>query len=203
MSTTSKLLLSFGIVICVPDNAASHPRRKFSLSQQWECLQAQWNQPNEWKIMKVLHSRPRVLTGSGTHPPPIKWVFVARCTGYTADHSPPSSVKVKDVWSYTSTLPYAFRLQCLVKHRNNFTLCCYIPDANTAFKENYFHKIAIWTRMFRNNDSRHVLVNKLNPQHKQITKKEDIYHAVGEERIHFQSFCYPNTITNNMGISFY
>jgi hypothetical protein len=74
-------------------------------------------------------------------------VLAAQSAGHIADHSPPSGVKVKDVWSYTSTLPYAFRLQCLLKHRNNFTLCCCIPDTRTLFEENYFH------RMFRNNDS--------------------------------------------------
>ena len=127
----------------------------------------------------------------GGHSPPIKWVLGAQCTGYIADHSPPSSVKVKDVGSYTLMLPDAFRLQCLMNRRNNFILCCYSPDANTAFQENYFHRIAIWTRMFRNNDSMHVLVNKLNPHHKQITNKEESYQAAGRERIHFQSFLLP------------
>jgi hypothetical protein len=89
-----------------------------------------------------------------------------------------------------------------MKHRNNFVFCCYSPDSNTAFKENYFHRIAIWTRMFRNNDFMHVLVNKLSPSYKQ-TNKEESYQAAGRERINFQSFCYPNTITNDKGISFY
>ena len=30
---------------------------------------------------------------------------------YTADISPPSGVKVKNAWSHTSTLPYAFMVQ--------------------------------------------------------------------------------------------
>jgi len=38
-----------------------------------------------------------------------------------ADHSPPSSAQVKNVWSYTSTPQYAFMEWCLVKHRGNFT----------------------------------------------------------------------------------
>ena len=110
---------------------------------------------------------------------------------------------VKQMCSNTSTLPCAFTLQCLMKYRNNFILCCYIPDASRAFKENYFYRIAMWTRMFRNTDTMHVLVNKLNPHHKQRINKEEIYQAVGRERINFQSFCYPNTITNNKGVSFY
>jgi hypothetical protein len=90
-----------------------------------------------------------------------------------------------------------------MKHRNNFIECCYSPDSNTAFKENYFHRIATWTRMFRNNDSKHVLVNKLNPHYKQKTNKEEIYQTVGRQRINFQSFCYPNTIANKKGVSFF
>jgi hypothetical protein len=41
--------------------------------------------------------------------------------GHEADHSPPASAKVKKMWIYTSTLPYAFMAR-LVKHRDNFTL---------------------------------------------------------------------------------
>jgi len=58
-------------------------------------------------------------------------------------------------------------------------------------------------KMFINNDSMNVLVNKLNPHHKHITNKEGIYQAAGIERTNFQSFCYPNTITNDKEISFY
>jgi len=51
-----------------------------------------------------------------------------------------------------------------MKHKNNFILCCYIPYASTAFKENYLSK----TRMFVNDESMHVLVNKLKSHHKQV-----------------------------------
>jgi hypothetical protein len=37
------------------------------------------------------------------------------------DHSPPSSVEVKNAWSYTSTSQYVFMAWCLVKHKDNFT----------------------------------------------------------------------------------
>jgi hypothetical protein len=53
--------------------------------------------------------------------PGVKW------PGHEADHSPPSSAKVKNVWSYTSTSP--IRLHGVVlswrKHRDNFTLTFY------------------------------------------------------------------------------
>jgi hypothetical protein len=38
------------------------------------------------------------------------------------DHSLPFSIKVMNVWSYTSTLPHALMTQCLIKHKDNFTL---------------------------------------------------------------------------------
>jgi hypothetical protein len=45
--------------------------------------------------------------------------------GREADHSPPSSVEVKNAWSYTSTPQYIFMAWCLVKHRDNFTFLCF------------------------------------------------------------------------------
>jgi hypothetical protein len=42
-------------------------------------------------------------------------------SGREADHSPPSSVEVKNAWSCTSTHPYVFMAWCLVKHRDDLT----------------------------------------------------------------------------------
>jgi hypothetical protein len=44
--------------------------------------------------------------------------------GREADHSPPSSAKVKNEWSYTFTPPYVFMEWYLVKHR--FQLYLYV-----------------------------------------------------------------------------
>jgi hypothetical protein len=57
---------------------------------------------------------------------PIQWVPGAHSPGLKrpgleADYSPPTSAEVKNMWIYTSTPPYAFMAQCLVKHRDNFT----------------------------------------------------------------------------------
>jgi hypothetical protein len=62
----------------------------------------------------------------GPTQPPIQWVPGAlslglKWLGNEADHSPPSSAKVKNVWSYISTPQYFFMVWCLVKHRDNFT----------------------------------------------------------------------------------
>jgi hypothetical protein len=72
----------------------------------------------------------RVQNGSGTTQPPIQFVPGALSLGVKrpkreADHSPPYSAEVKNVWSYTSTPQYAFMVRCLVKHRDNFTFTFY------------------------------------------------------------------------------
>jgi hypothetical protein len=41
------------------------------------------------------------------------------------DHSPLSSAKVKNAWSYTSTPQYVFMAWCLVKHRDKFNFTCF------------------------------------------------------------------------------
>jgi hypothetical protein len=52
-----------------------------------------------------------IQTGSGAHP--ASYVRRALSPGVTrqgreADHSPPTSAKVKKIWIYTSISPYAF-----------------------------------------------------------------------------------------------
>jgi hypothetical protein len=52
--------------------------------------------------------------------PPIRWVPAAlslgvKWPGREADHTPPSSDEIKNVWSYISTPQYAFVLWCSVK----------------------------------------------------------------------------------------
>jgi hypothetical protein len=49
---------------------------------------------------------------------PIQWVPGAHFPGvkgqrHEADHSPPASIEVKKMWSYTSTPTYAVMVQCL------------------------------------------------------------------------------------------
>jgi len=60
---------------------------------------------------------------SGAHPASIQWVSGAVTPGvkwsrHEAGYAPPSTAKVKNVWSYTSNVSVAW---CLVKHRDNFT----------------------------------------------------------------------------------
>jgi hypothetical protein len=62
----------------------------------------------------------------GPSQPPIKWVQGALSLGVhrpglEADHSPPRSAEVKNVWSYTSTLQYPFMVWCSVKEKNRGT----------------------------------------------------------------------------------
>jgi hypothetical protein len=64
----------------------------------------------------------------GSTQPPFQWILGAtslrvKQPGREADHLPPSSAEVKNVWSYTSTPQHVFMAWCLVKQRDNSTLC--------------------------------------------------------------------------------
>jgi len=70
--------------------------------------------------------------GMGPTQPPLQWVqrvltAGVKRPGRAASHSPPSSAEVKNLWSYTSTPPYAFTAWCLFKHRNKFTFALPLP----------------------------------------------------------------------------
>jgi hypothetical protein len=76
------------------------------------------------KDFSDLHS---IQTGSGAHPAsyPVgtrglipQGVEQMECE---PDHSPPSSTKVRNWWSYTFTPPYIFLVWCLIKPKNNLT----------------------------------------------------------------------------------
>jgi hypothetical protein len=67
---------------------------------------------------------------------PIQWIAGTLSLGVKrsvceADHLPPCSAEIKNVWSYTSTPKYVFMAWCVLKHRSNFTLLyftiVYIP----------------------------------------------------------------------------
>jgi hypothetical protein len=71
-----------------------------------------------------------LATGSGAHPASYP---VGTCgslpggkvAGREADHLPPSSVEIKNEWSYTST-PHYFMTRYLVKHRDNFAVIFFV-----------------------------------------------------------------------------
>jgi hypothetical protein len=50
----------------------------------------------------------------GSTQPLTQWVPGVKRTGREADHSPPASAEVKQMWMYTRTPPYAFMAQCLI-----------------------------------------------------------------------------------------
>jgi hypothetical protein len=57
--------------------------------------------------------------GSGAHPASYPIRLGVKRPERETDHSPPASAKVKKMWIYTSTPPYAFMVLC---NRDNFTL---------------------------------------------------------------------------------
>jgi hypothetical protein len=79
-----------------------------------------------------------VQTGSGAHSPSYlmgtrgSFVEIKR-SGREADYSHPSSVEVKNAWSYTSTPQYVFMAWCLVKHRDNFTFTLISVSSSSHF----------------------------------------------------------------------
>jgi hypothetical protein len=75
----------------------------------------------------------------GPTQPPIQWVSWAlslgvKQPGHEADHSPPCSAEVKNVWHYTSTPQYIFMVWYLVKHRDNFTFTLLYPSTSRSPK---------------------------------------------------------------------
>jgi hypothetical protein len=68
----------------------------------------------------------------GPTQPPIQWLLGAlslrlKQPRREADHSPLSSVEVKNAWRHTSTPQYVFMAWYLVKHGDNFTFTC-LPE---------------------------------------------------------------------------
>jgi len=67
--------------------------------------------------------------------------------GREDDHTPPTSSKVRNAWSYIFTLPYFFMVWCLVKERDifaSYVLLCPLINQDTninrwdTFKVTYF-----------------------------------------------------------------
>jgi hypothetical protein len=69
--------------------------------------------PSHEVAIKILQSKWKLQTGSGVHPTSYTMGTGSSFPGVKrpwreADHSPPTSAKVKKMWIYTSTPPYAF-----------------------------------------------------------------------------------------------
>jgi hypothetical protein len=71
----------------------------------------------------IFSLRHRVQTGSGSHPPSCPmgtggaFPPEVKRPGREANHSPPSSAKIKNEWSYISIPTYVFMVWCLVRYR--------------------------------------------------------------------------------------
>jgi hypothetical protein len=92
-------------------------------------------------------------TALGPTQPPIQWVPGLLSLGvkqlrHEADHSPPSSAKVKNAWSYTSTSPICLHGWCLVKHRDKLYL--YLLHPVCGFALSYVANIRIVVILYDN-----------------------------------------------------
>jgi len=66
-----------------------------------------------WQELGIFHFITKSRLALGPTQPPVQWVPEAlslgvKQLGYEADHSPPSSSEVKNVWSYIATPPVCF-----------------------------------------------------------------------------------------------
>jgi hypothetical protein len=94
-------------------------------------LRAGWSGVRVPIVGGNLSLHPRAQTGSGTHPASYtmgtRGSFPGGEVEREADHSPPSSVEIKNAWSYTSTPKYAFKacfsVEKQLKGRVNLSLC--------------------------------------------------------------------------------
>jgi hypothetical protein len=57
---------------------------------------------------RILSSPKSSRPALGSTQPPIQWIPGIKRPGSEADHSPPTSAKVKKMWIYTFIPPYAF-----------------------------------------------------------------------------------------------
>jgi hypothetical protein len=57
---------------------------------------------------------------------PTQWSLSSRKkqAGREADHSPPSSVEIKNGGAIRPLPPYVYKMQCLIKHWNSYTFKC-------------------------------------------------------------------------------
>jgi hypothetical protein len=54
--------------------------------------------------------------------------------GSEADYSFQTNAEIKKIWIYTSTPKYVFKVQCLVKHMDNFTFYPFSHTGDVAQK---------------------------------------------------------------------
>lgn len=101
-----------------------------SLLQSWKwlgCMLDYW-EIKVWYLAAVFFKS--ILSGSGAYSAFYFMVFWgpslrSKGPGQETDHSPASSVKVKNIWCSSSNLFSAFMLSFSVMHRNDFTLPFY------------------------------------------------------------------------------
>jgi hypothetical protein len=111
-------------MIAFEGNKASKVFSRTYSSYFWSCnssISIEARQPwfDSWQGQGIFLFTTTSRMALGPNQPSIQQVLGALSLGHQADHSPPSSAKVKNVWSYTSTPPTSIMACCLIKYRNH------------------------------------------------------------------------------------
>jgi hypothetical protein len=107
-----------------PSTGPSSYRKKNSpghglteVENHWRSQYSEWLQAGRPRGRSLSPGRVKNFlfsTSLGSTQPPIQWVPGVKWLRHEAEHLPPASAKVKKMWIYTSTPPYAFMAQCLI-----------------------------------------------------------------------------------------
>jgi hypothetical protein len=86
--------------------------------------------------------------GPGAHPASYPISTKGEAAGSEANHSPPSSVEAKNVWSCTSTPPFLFMAWCLIKHTDKFAFTLQSQHAYPCRNEILLVRFEVLTAVF-------------------------------------------------------
>jgi hypothetical protein len=128
---------------------------------------------------RFLFSSPPLRSGSHPAPYPRSTRALSPGTkrpGRESYHSPPSSVEVKNTWSYTFTPPHVFMAWCLVKHMDKLTC---IPFLTQKYCDSPFNCSLLWVmwRVGRDTAATHWLVHRC-----QVSPRSSLLNTIPKPR---------------------
>jgi len=117
--------------------------------QYWTRLRAGRLGFDSWQEQEIFLFVPASGQSLGSIQLPIQWVPGALSSGVKrpgleAHNSPPSSVDVKKVWSYTSIPLYVFMAWCLFKYRI-VSMTWFLVKHRDTFIYSHPHNVSLWS----------------------------------------------------------